>query len=152
MAVLIKPEVPLKAVVTVSWLCRQLTMSRSQFYVHVKRGTFHAPLRLPTNQRPFYTASMVEDILRARETGVGVHGEYVLFYERQPTGTNVETKKPKANYSTLLDGLRSLGLTGVTTEQIDAAVAVCFPAGTSGQDEANVLRAVFRHLKRAAPG
>jgi hypothetical protein len=27
---------------------------------------------------------MVEDIIKARETGIGVNGEFVLFYERQP--------------------------------------------------------------------
>lgn len=67
MGVAMKPEIPLKAAVSVSWLCRQLSMSRSQFYFHVKRGTFHAPLRLASNQRPYYTASMVEDIVKARK-------------------------------------------------------------------------------------
>lgn len=148
MGVAMKPETPLKAAVSVSWLCRQLLMSRSQFYFHVKRGTFHAPLRLASNQRPYYTASMVEDIVKARETGVGVNGEYVLFYERQPTGTK-NAVTTKADHSSLLEGLRRLGLTEVTTGQIEAAVEACFPKGTPGQDEANVLRAVFRHLKRA---
>jgi len=89
---------------------------------------------------------MVEDIVKARETGVGVNGEYVLFYERLTT-----TPKgiAKADHSALLEGLRTLGLTNVTTAQIDAVIAACFPKGTAGQDEANVLRAVFRHLKRS---
>jgi len=146
MGVAMKSESPLKAVVSVSSVCRRLSMSRSQFYFHVKRGTFPAPLRLPSNQRPYYTASMVEDIVKARETGVGVNGEYVLFYERLTT-----TPKgiAKADHSALLEGLRTLGLTNVTTAQIDAVIAACFPKGTAGQDEANVLRAVFRHLKRS---
>lgn len=129
MGVAMKPETPLKAAVSVSWLCRQLLMSRSQFYFHVKRGTFHAPLRLASNQRPYYTASMVEDIVKARETGVGVNGEYVLFYERQPTGTK-NAVTTKADHSSLLEGLRRLGLTEVTTGQIEAAVEACFPKGT----------------------
>lgn len=147
-----KTDSPLKAAVSVSGQCRLLKMSRSQFYWHVKRGTFHAPLYLASNKRPYFTASMVEDNLRARETGVGVNGEYVIFYERQPTCTKTEFKKPKVNHSALLDGLGSLGLNGVTTEQLEAALAACFPKGTSGQDEANVLRVVFRHLKRSASG
>ena len=152
MAVQMKPESPLKAAVSVSAMCRLLKMSRSQFYWHVKRGTFHAPLYLASNKRPYFTASMVEDNLRARETGVGVSNEYVIFYERQPTATKTEVKKPKANHSALLEGLGSLGLNSVTIEQIDDALAVCFPNGTSGQDEANVLRVVFRHLKRSGVG
>jgi hypothetical protein len=144
-----KTENPMKAAVSVSSLCRVLKMSRSQFYFHVKRGTFHVPLRLPSNQRPYYTASMVEDIIKARETGVGVNGEYVIFYERHPPGSKAETKKTKADHSGLLEGLALLGLNGVTQEQIVAALAACYPKGTTGQDEANVLRAVFRHLKRS---
>jgi len=146
MAVQSKLENPMKAAVSCSFLCRLLKMSRSQFYFHVKRGTFHVPLRLPSNQRPYYTASMVEDIIKARETGIGVNGEFVIFYERH---LKTDDKKPKADHTTLLEGLASLGLTSVTTEQVEAALAVCFAKGTTGQDEANVLRVVFRHLKRA---
>jgi predicted DNA-binding transcriptional regulator AlpA len=142
-----KNETPMKAVVSVSEQCRLLGMSRSHFYWHVRRGTFHAPLKLP-NGRPYYTASMVED-LRARETGVGVNKEYVIFYERQGASTKPEGTSSKADHSSLLEGMKSLGLTTVTTEQIEAALAACFPKGTTGQDESSILRAVFRHLKRS---
>jgi predicted DNA-binding transcriptional regulator AlpA len=146
MAVQPKLENPMKAAVSVSSVCRLLQMSRSQFYFHVKRGTFSVPLRLPSNQRPYYTASMVEDIIKARETGIGVNGEFVLFYERQPKA-EVNTAKP--DHTGLLEGLAALGLNSITTAQVESTLAVCFPKGTTGQDEANVLRVVFRHLKRA---
>jgi predicted DNA-binding transcriptional regulator AlpA len=149
MAVESKTENPMKAAVSCSSLCRLLKMSRSQFYFHVKRGTFHAPLRLPSNNRPYFTASMVEDIIKARETGVGVSGEFVIFYERQPPGAKVVPKQPKADHSGLVDGLALLGLNSATHEQVEAALAVCFPKGSAGHDEASVLRAVFRHLKRS---
>lgn len=149
MAVETKTENPMKAAVSCSSVCRLLKMSRSQFYFHVKRGTFHAPLRLPSNSRPYYTASMVEDIIKARETGVGVSGDFVIFYERQPPGAKVEPKKAKADHSGLLDGLALLGLNNVSPEHVEAALEVCFPKGSAGNDEASVLRAVFRHLKRS---
>jgi hypothetical protein len=152
MAVQMKPESPLKAAVSVAAMCRLLKMSRSQVYWHIKKGTFHAPLNLPSNHRPYFTASMVEDNLRARESGVGVNGEYVIFYERQATGTKPSEKKSKTDHSSLIDGLKALGLTTVTTEQLDAALSTCFPQGTSGQDEGAVLRTVFRHLKRSGVG
>ena len=145
MSVAMKSENPLKAAVSVSEVCRQLGMSRSQFYLHVSRGTFHSPLRLPSNQRPYFTASMVEDIVKARETGVGVNGEYVLFYERQ-TAVKSETKHDR---SSLIEGLKNLGLVGVTSAQVDAAMSFCFPDGNHSHDESNVLRTVFRHLKRS---
>lgn len=147
-----KPETPPKAAVSVAGMCRLLKMSRSQFYWHVKRGTFHAPLYLPSNKRPYFTAAMVEDNLRARESGVTVSGEYVIFYERQPISTKIEPKKHKSSDTALLEGLKALGLGTATREQVVAAVAACFPEGTSGHDDGVVLKRVFRHLKGSGTG
>lgn len=152
MAVQLKPDSPIKAVVSVAQMCRLLNMSRSQFYWHVKRGTFHAPQYLASNKRPYFTASMVEDNLRVRETGIGVNNEYVIFYERQAAETKPSERKSKANHAPLIDGLKALGLSGVTSEQVDSALAVVFPKGATGQDDAAILRAVFRQLKRSGTG
>lgn len=151
MGVVMKSENPLKAAVSVSAQCRLLRMSRSQFYWHVKRGTFHAPLKLP-NGRPFFTASMIEDNLRARESGVTVSGEYVIFYERQPTSTKTEIKKFKNDLAALIEGLKALGIGSANKEQVEAALAACFPEGTSGHDDNVVLKRVFRHLKSSGIG
>jgi len=124
-------------------------MSRSQFYWHVKKGTFHAPLRLASNNRPYFTASMVEDNQKARETGIGVDGEYVIFYERQAREGKQPETNSRSSHPSLIQGLKSLGLSAVTTEQMQSALAACFPKGTNGHDETAVLRAVFRHLKRS---
>lgn len=141
-----------KAAITVSKQCALLGMSRSQFYWHVKRGTFHAPLRL-SNGRPYFNASQVEDNLKARELGIGVNGEYVLFYERTDEAPKPrESQPPKADHTDLLDGLQSLGLTSVTVKQVAEAVAACYPRGTCNVDENDILRTVFRHLKRAGVG
>lgn len=145
----LKIENPMKAAVSVSSLCRLLQMSRSQFYFHTKRGTFHSPLYLSSNNRPYFTASMVEDNLKARETGVGVNGEYVIFYERHEASSKAGPKKTRADHSSLVDGLRTLGIGNVTNDQIEAALEAEFPKGTAGQDESNILRTVFRHLKRS---
>jgi len=152
MPVLSKPENPLKAAVSVAGMCRLLKMSRSQFYWHVKRGTFHAPLYLPTTKRPYFTASLVEDNLRARESGVTVAGQYVIFYERQPTHTKVERKKCKTDETALLEGLKALGLGTLTGAQVEVALAACFPGGTSGHDDNVILKRVFRHLKGSGVG
>lgn len=141
----------IKAAISSSQMARLLKMSRSQFYAHVRKGTFHSPLKLP-NSRPYFNASMVEDNLKAREMGVGVNGQYVIFYERgEPccSGPSKPTPRPKADYSDLIESLSSLGLTGLTTAIVENAVADCYPKGTAGQDENDILRTVFRHLKRA---
>jgi len=151
-SVSIKTDSPLKAAMSVSSMCRLLKMSRSQFYWHVKRGTFHAPLYLASNKRPYFTAALVEDNLKARETGVGVNNEYVIFYERLPTTNRSEGKKEKADHSSLLEGLKRAGLEGVKPQQVNQALAVCYPKGTTGHDENAVLTVVFRHLKRSGVG
>ena len=141
----------LKAAISVSKMCKILAMSRSQFYWHVRRGTFHAPLKLP-NGRPYYNASMAEDNRKAREMGIGVSGGYVIFYERgEPTDAkpNKAVARAKADYSDLMENLQSLGLPGVTAAAVQKAVGECFPKGTAGQDEHEVLRTIFRHLKRS---
>ncbi|OYW23721.1 MAG: hypothetical protein B7Z55_03265 [Planctomycetales bacterium 12-60-4] len=141
-----------KAAITVSKMCSLLGMSRSQFYWHVRKGTFHAPLKL-TNGRPYYNASQVEDNIKAKELGIGVNGEYVLFYVRDtetPKPNAEPTKpKPKQDHTELMDGLSALGLSGLTTSMVASAVEQCYPQGTAGQDENDILRTVFRYLKRA---
>ena len=144
-----KLENPMKAAISVSSQCRLLQMSRSQYYFHAKRGTFHSPLYLASNNRPYFTASMVEDNLKARETGVGVNGEYVIFYERREAAAKNEPTKPVIDVESLVDGLKTLGLNAVTTDQVEAAVKASFPSGTEGQEESNILRTVFRFLKRS---
>lgn len=142
-----------KAAITVSKMCSLLSMSRSQFYWHIKKGTFHAPNKL-SNGRPYYNASQVEDNIKARELGIGVNGEYVLFYQRDtemPKGASSAQPKSKLkpDYTELMDGLSALGLTGLTTAAVGDAVEHCYPQGISGQDENDILRTVFRHLKRS---
>jgi predicted DNA-binding transcriptional regulator AlpA len=150
MIVQMKSENTMKAVISATEMCRMLKMSRSQFYSHIQRGTFHSPLYLITNKRPYFTASMVEDNLQARQTGISVNGEYVIFYERQTS--KPDSPKTKTNDSALLDGLKHLGLSGITTAQIESALAATFPNGTDGQAESTVLRTVYRHLKCSMTG
>jgi len=141
----------LKAAISVSKMCRLLSMSRSQFYWHVRRGTFHAPLKLP-NGRPYYNASMAEDNRKAREIGIGVSCGYVIFYERGEADSAKPSKsvaKPKADYSDMMENLQALGLPGVTAAAVDKAVGECYPKGTAAHDEHEVLRTIFRHLKRS---
>lgn len=149
MSVPSKSESSLKAAMSVSQMCRMLHMSRSQFYWHVKKGTFHSPLKLASNGRPYFTSQMAEENLRVRDTSIGVGGEYVIFYERSAEPRAV--KKPSPNKG-LLEGLKSLGLISLTSEQLSTALNACYPNGTDGEEDSDILRTVFRHLKRAGSG
>ena len=142
-------ENSLKAAISVSTMCKLLSMSRSQFYWHVRKGTFHSPLKLP-NGRPYYNASMVEDNLKARDMGIAVSGVFVIFYERtSDTPSKPAAPKSKMDYSDLMNSLQALGLSGLTTAIVEKAVSECYPKGTTNQDEQDILRTVFRHLKRS---
>jgi predicted DNA-binding transcriptional regulator AlpA len=137
-----------KAAITVSKMCSLLGMSRSQFYWHVKKGTFHQPLRL-SNGRPYFNAGQVEGNLKAKELGISVSGEYVLFYARDNESKSIEKLKPKQDFTELMEALSSLGLKGLTTTVVVDAVEHCYPQGSDGHDENEILRTVFRHLKRS---
>ena len=54
--------------------------------------------------------------------------------------------------SALVEGLTALGLSAATGAQVEQAKKELFPNGTSGMDQAEVLRAVFLHLKRKNSG
>jgi hypothetical protein len=138
----------IKAVVSVSEMCRQLNLSRSQYYLLAKKGVFHKPLYLENNKRPYFTASMVEDNLKVRETSIGVNGEYVLFYQSRTEAKNDTKPKPKEKqkHKGLLASLKQLGL-DTTIDQVEDAVSANFPRGIEGIDQSNILRTVFRHLK-----
>jgi hypothetical protein len=102
-----------------------------------------------SNGRPYFNASQVEDNLKARELGIGVNGEFVIFYEKSETPPKPKaTPASKADYTALLESLQALGLNGLTTKQVDDAVIACYPKGTTGEDENDILRTIFRHLKR----
>jgi len=147
MAVQEKNVSQIRSAMSVSGLCRLLKMSRSQFYLHVSRGTFHAPNRLTSTGRPYFTAPMVEDILNVRETGMGVNGEYVLFYERRAEAPKSSQKMPTRDHAELIEGLGQLGLQKLTDEKVEEALNAVFPNGSEGKDSSVVLRMVFRHLK-----
>jgi hypothetical protein len=138
----------IKAVVSVSEMCRQLNLSRSQYYLLAKKGVFHKPLYLESNKRPYFTASMVEDNLRVRDTSIGVNGEYVLFYQSRTEAKNDTKQKPKEKqkHKDLIASLKQLGL-DATVDQVEQSISANFPRGIECVDQSNILRTVFRHLK-----
>lgn len=68
--------------ISVSKMAKRLNMSRSQFYLHLKNGVFPEPAKLPYNDRPYYDEIQQEACIRVRDTGVGLHGNPIMFYER----------------------------------------------------------------------
>jgi hypothetical protein len=143
-----------KAFVTVSEMARMVGLSRARFYQLQKAGVFPAPVY--RSGRPVYSEPLQQVCLEVRRTNRGANGEPVLFYGRQrkPAKRIPRPTKPTPNkdVQALLDGLNALGLTTATAAQVQEVARELFPKGTTGLDQAEVLRAVFLHLKRGGQG
>ena len=156
------PENRLKAAVSVSEMARMCLLSRSHFNLLIKTGVMPQPTYSLANRRPLYDAEHQQICLRVRETNIGDNGRYVVFYDRRhisapaavaPSRSNRRATPPQVatqieTHAELIEGLRALGLTDVTTAQVDAALRDCYPAGHDGIDEGTVLRELWRHLRR----
>jgi hypothetical protein len=138
-------------------MARMVGLSRARFYQLQKAGVFPAP----TYQagRPVYTEDQQQVCLEVRRKNRGVNGEPVLFYaRRRPVVPSKRQKRAdplparSKDIASLLDGLNALGLTTTTAAQVLTVTEELFPQGTAGLDQAEVLRAVFLHLKRQNQG
>jgi hypothetical protein len=147
----------MKAIVTVSEMARMVGLSRARFYQLQKAGVFPAP----TYQagRPVYTEDQQGVCLEVRRKNRGVNGQPVLFYaRRRPIAPSKRKRRadplPARNrdIAALLDGLNALGLTTATAAQVVEVTKQVFPQGTTGIDQAEVLRVVFLHLRRQNRG
>jgi len=144
----------LKAAVSVSQMAKLLGLSRSHLYELIGQGIFYPPVYSVTDHRPFFPRDIQEANLRIRVDQIGANGQFVIFYERQPrqqTQSTTATASRRQNNvtSSLLQNLRSLGLTDATRPQIEQALTECFPNGTAETDESTVLRTVYRHIRRS---
>lgn len=146
-----------KSIVSCSEMARMVGLSRQRFYQLVKDGVFPTPIYDLGTLRPFYDQELQEACLEVRRRNTGVNGRPVLFYVRRPGPASVSTKKrqpkpaPKNDHADLIDGLKGLGMVNVTIAQVDSAIHELFP-GSVNEDQAEVLRAVFLHLKRKESG
>ena len=145
-----------KAIVTVSEMARMVGLSRARFYQLQKAGIFPPPDRDAETGRPFYAEEQQKVILEVRRRNCGVNGKPILFYARRVPLTPQMSKPRKAKptapkaeqYPELIEALQALGLAGVTAAQVGSAMKELYPQGTSDVDQAEVVRAVFLHLRR----
>ena len=119
--------------------------------------TFPYPFYNVKTRRPFYPAELQQVCLEVRRRNCGIDGKPVMFYctghrprVQKPVRKRKSTAKTK-RYAGLIEGLTALGLPA-TERQVSEAVKQLFPKGIDGADEAEVLRAVFLHLKRQDSG
>lgn len=142
-----------KAVVTITEMARMVGLSPARFR-QLMGSTFPSPLYSVATRRPFYSEDMQLICLDVRRRNCGIDGRPVLFYCRRG-GEAVTPRRPKSikpakndQHSEMLDGLKALGLTTVTSDQIGTAIKTLYPKGVTEVDRVGVLRTIFLHLKR----
>jgi hypothetical protein len=106
-----------------------------------------------SNHRPVYVQELQEICLEIRRSGLGFDGQPVVFNTKRkdrsrPTRKPVEQVPSGGRYDHLLNSLRALGLASVKEEQVDTALKTLFPDGADGQDQGQVIRALFLHLRQ----
>lgn len=100
----------LKGVTSIGEMARLVRLSRSSLYDYIRRGVFCPPVYWLANKRPYFTQEMVEQNCAIRDTGVGLNGEVVLFYEKAQTVKKTPAR-PKIGglVENLMASLKSLG-------------------------------------------
>jgi len=139
-----------KVICSVSEMAKRLEMSRARFYQLIQAGVLPPPIYDVRTRRPFYDLDGQEQCLRVRSTGLGVNGQYVLFYtpRRKPqNGSGKKKSKKPTRYPNLVETLNLMGLEA-SDEQVEMALNELYPKGTDGQDPGLVIREIFRFLKK----
>ena len=142
-----------KVAVSVSEMARMMGLSRSRFYQLIG-SALPFPIYDVATRRPIYDQQLQQTCLEVRRRNCGIDGKPILFYAARSGLAPARRPRVKATpaaseqYGDLVDALKALGLGSVTTGQVAELVKQLFPAGTSTTDQAEVVRAVFIHLKR----
>jgi len=143
------PKVPTKAVVSVLEMSSMLDLSKSRFYALVQAGVFPAPIRHESCKRPVYDLELQRKCLEIRTTGIGANGQPVLFNRKNRKSSRKPHQghqQPASDHAEMIEALKSLGLT-TTAGAVEEALVELFPDGHTDEDQGEVIRRVFLHLK-----
>ena len=143
-----------RAAVTVAEMSRMVGLSRSRFYQLIG-SAFPEPSR-DDRGRPYYDEEQQRTCLEVRRRNCGMDGKPVLFYAPRGT-TPLAPRRPRksqdrrsanSKYADILEGVKALGLTTATMEQVAGAMQQLFPNWEEGSDLGEVIRQVFLCIRR----
>jgi hypothetical protein len=147
-------------------MAKLMRVSRSRLYQLIDAGIVLSPVYLIANRRPVFTKDMALRNLQVKERNVGVNGQVIMFYaSRQscssaakPRTSPVEKVReekmttPKIQkHSQIMEDLEALGMDNIKAEQLEEAIQKCFPTGVEDVSDDEILRSVFRFMKRQNP-
>ena len=149
-----------RAFVSLSELAEDiLRISRARLYELIERGAMPHPIYDLRTRRPLFNAELQRQAVAVRQTGLGIDGSVVIWYRRDRRGPTTVLAHPAraprrtsaqaaSRHDELVSSLQGLGVAQADGQSVAAAIAECFPNGLDGQQEADVLRILFRHLRR----
>jgi hypothetical protein len=148
----------LKVGVSITEMSKMLGFSRSRCYQLIEAEILFPPVYDTETHRPFFPPEIQQKNLEIRKRNCGMNGKPILFYARRFATEPVIKKLParKAKSKTqkdstierLMNDLKSLGIDCPNPVHIASALKFCFPAGINQVAEPEVLRSVYRYLKR----
>jgi hypothetical protein len=157
-----KTDETIPAVVSIGLMCRLLNLSRARFYsltsaLDMSKCFFLPPIYSLESKRPYYSRELAQQNIDFKRNSTGWNQKILLFYSSRVNSSSPKLKLKKEEqkkstneqHSELISGLASLGLSDISAAQIDAALSACFPSGWQNIDDAEKLRAVFRHFKQS---
>jgi len=141
-------------------VARRLGLSRQRFWQLRKDGVFPEPQLDENTGRPYYTEDQMAVCLDFRKRNVGLNGRVVLFYSARPMANVPKPARKKRRvqpkavdpHLAIIDSLKGLGLTGISSEQVESAIMKIFPNGKDGVEHGELVRAIFLHIQRQNPG
>lgn len=148
----------LKVGVSITEMAKMLCLSRSRCYQLIEEGIFFPPVYDTETHRPFFPPEIQTKNLEIRRRNQGANGKPILFYARRFAMEPVIKKMPvkKATLKTqkdsinerLMSDLKALGIDCPNPVHIESALKENFPTGIKDIDESEVLRCVYRFLRR----
>ena len=75
-----------KAFVSGLEMSEMLNLSKSRFHALIQAGVFPRPIRHESCKRPVFNLELQQKCLEIRQTGIGQHGQPVLFNRMRANG------------------------------------------------------------------
>lgn len=145
-----------KAFVSLSECADTLGISRTHLYTLISQNVLLPPSYCIESKKPFYCAEAVERNLEVMRTNIAISGKFHLFHRKHdstdmeapsPPRKRIRPIRPPSNRKYIIGGLRSLGM-NASSIQVDAAISSIYPNGVAGEDDGEVLRAIYLYIKR----
>lgn len=139
------PDKTYKAICSITELCKDLGISRAQFYNLQNMSVFPKGLKDERTGRPYFDAELQRTCHQIRSSGIGHDGQPYLFYAPR---TNPGKPRNKGNHKhkEFVSTLEQMGLS-VSVKQISKALSELYPDGSESIDDGVVIRELFRILK-----